>query len=84
MKHSFYKTGYCDVCLVHVVFGITINEFQQDTVEGEKQKIQEFGSCTKTKDASKEILFNPNVFTEFKLAGKPEVALAYIIFQNFL
>ncbi|KAL8555488.1 hypothetical protein ACS0TY_003336 [Phlomoides rotata] len=44
----------------------------QDTVEGEKQKIQECGSCNKTQDASKEILFNPNVFTEFKLAGNPE------------
>lgn len=72
----------CDVCWVHIVFGITMNGFQQDTVEGEKQKIQECGSCTKTEDASKEILFNPNVFTEFKLAGNPEVA--YIIFQNFL
>lgn len=47
----------------------------QDTVDGEKQNIHECG-CHSThsdrKDAAKEILFNPNVFTEFKLAGNPE------------
>ncbi|KAI3448924.1 hypothetical protein Pfo_005589 [Paulownia fortunei] len=44
----------------------------QDAVDGEKQKFQECGSRSKSKDTSKEILFNPNVFTEFKLAGNPE------------
>ncbi|KAL0308653.1 UNVERIFIED_CONTAM: Clustered mitochondria protein [Sesamum radiatum] len=46
----------------------------QNAVNGEKQKFQECCSHSKSEDTSKEILFNPNVFTEFKLAGNPEVA----------
>lgn len=56
--------------------------FSQDTVDGEKQNIHECGCHSDRKDATKEILFNPNVFTEFKLAGNPEVA--YLVFRNFL
>ncbi|KAH6812998.1 tetratricopeptide repeat protein [Perilla frutescens var. frutescens] len=46
----------------------------QDTVDGEKPNIEECGchSHSNGKDATKEILFNPNVLTEFKLAGNPE------------
>ncbi|KAK4397059.1 Clustered mitochondria protein [Sesamum angolense] len=44
----------------------------QNAVNGEKQKFQECCSHSKSEDTSKEILFNPNVFTEFKLAGNPE------------
>ncbi|KAL0410704.1 UNVERIFIED_CONTAM: Clustered mitochondria protein [Sesamum latifolium] len=44
----------------------------QDAVDGEKQKFQECCSHSKSEDTSKDILFNPNVFTEFKLAGNPE------------
>ncbi|KAL9142343.1 hypothetical protein ABFS82_14G163600 [Erythranthe guttata] len=43
----------------------------QDSMDGEKQKIQECCSHSESK-ATKEILFNPNVFTEFKLAGNTE------------
>ncbi|KAK4415429.1 Clustered mitochondria protein [Sesamum alatum] len=45
---------------------------EQDAVDGEKQKVQECVSHSKSEDLSKQILFNPNVFTEFKLAGNPE------------
>ncbi|KAL0429300.1 UNVERIFIED_CONTAM: Clustered mitochondria protein [Sesamum radiatum] len=44
----------------------------QDAEKDEKQNLQEHGSCSKREDKSKEILFNPNVFTEFKLAGDEE------------
>ncbi|CAI9786083.1 unnamed protein product [Fraxinus pennsylvanica] len=44
----------------------------QDTAEGEKQTSQECGSQTSIKDSTEELLFNPNVFTEFKLAGSQE------------
>ncbi|XP_042008501.1 clustered mitochondria protein-like [Salvia splendens] len=44
----------------------------QDTGDGVKQNIQECGCHSNKKDATKDILFNPNVFTEFKLAGNPE------------
>ncbi|XP_042047208.1 clustered mitochondria protein-like [Salvia splendens] len=44
----------------------------QDTEDGVKQNIQECGCHSNKKDATKDILFNPNVFTEFKLAGNPE------------
>ncbi|KAL6562798.1 hypothetical protein OROHE_005385 [Orobanche hederae] len=37
-----------------------------------KQNIQECCSNSNTEDSSKEIFFNPNVFTEFKLAGSQE------------
>ncbi|XP_011087269.1 clustered mitochondria protein [Sesamum indicum] len=51
----------------------TTSETQlQDAEKGEKQNLQEYGSRSKTEDTSKEILFNPNVFTEFKLAGNEE------------
>lgn len=40
----------------------------------EKQNVKECECHSDRKDATKEILFNPNVFTEFKLAGNPEVA----------
>ncbi|KAG8363575.1 hypothetical protein BUALT_Bualt19G0036700 [Buddleja alternifolia] len=43
-----------------------------DAANGDKQKLQECGSHSKSNDTSQEMLFNPNVFTEFKLAGKPE------------
>ncbi|XP_051145536.1 clustered mitochondria protein-like isoform X2 [Andrographis paniculata] len=39
--------------------------------QDEKQKLQDL-SHSRSEDESKEILFNPNVFTEFKLAGDPE------------
>ncbi|PIN14395.1 putative protein CLU1/cluA/TIF31 [Handroanthus impetiginosus] len=48
----------------------------QDAVDGEKQKSQERDSHSERKDTSKEMLFNPNVFTEFKLAGNPEEVAA--------
>ncbi|XP_047980101.1 clustered mitochondria protein-like isoform X1 [Salvia hispanica] len=44
----------------------------QDAVDGEKPNIDECGCHFNGKDATKEILFNPNVFTEFKLSGNPE------------
>ncbi|KAI3444967.1 hypothetical protein Pfo_001632 [Paulownia fortunei] len=43
-----------------------------DLQDAEKQNFQECFSHSKTNDTSKEILFNPNVFTEFKLAGDQE------------
>lgn len=51
-------------------------------MDGEKQNIEECGCHSNGKDATKEIVFNPNVFTEFKLAGNPEVA--YLILQTCL
>lgn len=45
------------------------------------QNFQECGSDSNVKDTSKEILFNPNVFTEFKLGGNQEVA--YVAFPNY-
>ena len=47
--------------------------FSQDTEDGVKHNIQDCGCHSNKKDATKDILFNPNVFTEFKLAGNPEV-----------
>ncbi|PIN12699.1 hypothetical protein CDL12_14684 [Handroanthus impetiginosus] len=44
----------------------------QDVENGETKNFQECGSRSKIKDTSKEILFNPNVFTEFKLAENQE------------
>ncbi|KAL2511617.1 Clustered mitochondria protein [Abeliophyllum distichum] len=44
----------------------------QDAPEGEKHSSQECGSQSSIKDSTEEMLFNPNVFTEFKLAGRQE------------
>ncbi|KAL1547485.1 clustered mitochondria protein-like [Salvia divinorum] len=50
----------------------TTDEQLQDTEDGVKQNIQECGCHSNKNDATTEIMFNPNVFTEFKLAGNPE------------
>ncbi|KAL0425578.1 UNVERIFIED_CONTAM: Clustered mitochondria protein, partial [Sesamum radiatum] len=51
----------------------TTSETQlQDAGKGEEQNLHEYDSRSKREDAGKEILFNPNVFTEFKLAGNEE------------
>nr|QKE11184.1 tetratricopeptide repeat (TPR)-like superfamily protein 2 [Erythranthe lewisii] len=42
------------------------------TVDAQLEKVQECGSHSESKSTTKEILFNPNVFTEFKLAGNTE------------
>lgn len=44
----------------------------QKAEKGDKDSFEECGSESGNKDTSQEILFNPNVFTEFKLAGSPE------------
>ncbi|XP_017424913.2 clustered mitochondria protein isoform X1 [Vigna angularis] len=45
-----------------------------DSTDGKKtEDVKEFASVTaKASDGSEDIVFNPNVFTEFKLAGSPE------------
>lgn len=49
--------------------------FLQDSIDEKKtEDVKEFASVTaKASDGSEDIVFNPNVFTEFKLAGSPEV-----------
>jgi len=49
--------------------------FLQDSTKEEKtEDVKEFASVTaKASDGCEDIVFNPNVFTEFKLAGSPEV-----------
>jgi len=48
----------------------------QDSKEEKTEDVKEFASVTvKASDGSEDIVFNPNVFTEFKLAGSPEVFL---------
>ncbi|KAL7158174.1 hypothetical protein ABFS83_02G124500 [Erythranthe nasuta] len=44
----------------------------QDAGKGEKENCQECCSHSHKEDSSKDILFNPNAFTEFKLAGNQE------------
>ncbi|XP_075474123.1 clustered mitochondria protein isoform X1 [Primulina tabacum] len=50
----------------------TSNSDTQVVENGAKKHFQEIGSQSESKDAKSEILFNPNVFTEFKLAGTQE------------
>ena len=38
---------------------------------------------TKASDGCEDIVFNPNVFTEFKLAGSPEVFPPFCLFSTF-
>lgn len=48
-------------------------------MKGDKDSFEECGSESEAKDSSQEILFNPNVFTEFKLAGSPEVIASSLV-----
>lgn len=65
-------------------------KWSQQLAEDEKLNSEDV-SHPKTEDTSKKLLFNPNVFTEFKLAGDPEVVHLisnhylnyYIIFWKF-
>ncbi|KZV47233.1 clustered mitochondria protein [Dorcoceras hygrometricum] len=50
----------------------TLNSDTQTVENGVKKHFQESGSRSESKDAKSEIVFNPNVFTEFKLAGNQE------------
>lgn len=54
---------------------IYLNGLLHVVENGAKKHFQETGSHSESKDAkSDEILFNPNVFNEFKLAGNQEVS----------
>lgn len=48
----------------------------QHESEEDKTVIEESGSKTGDVAVEEDIRFNPNVFTEFKLAGSPEVILS--------
>lgn len=62
-----------NVDLVKAVENATsVSSDTQDTAEGEKLTSQERDSQPSSKDSAEETLFNPNVFTEFKLAGSQE------------
>lgn len=48
--------------------------------EGKREAAQECGSSSvRNGDICEEISFNPNVFTEFKLAGGEEVSLVFFL-----
>lgn len=59
-----------------MVTRILLPIFQAASVE-EHDKSDESPASTpaESNDSTAEILFNPNVFTEYKLAGSPEVSL---------
>jgi protein TIF31 len=44
-------------------------------VEGDDKPAESSAPIPVENDSSAEILFNPNVFTEYKLADSPEVSL---------
>lgn len=49
--------------------------------EEKTEDVKEHASASSEVSVSKEdIVFNPNVFTEFKLAGSPEVFLIFCIY----
>jgi hypothetical protein len=69
---------YCDLisCLVSNQSQLVrILYFLQDLAKEEKtEDVKELASAANDASGCKEdIVFNPNVFTEFKLAGSPEV-----------
>jgi hypothetical protein len=69
---------YCDLisCLVSNQSQLVrILYFLQDLAKEEKtEDVKELASAANEASGCKEdIVFNPNVFTEFKLAGSPEV-----------
>ncbi|KAL3516547.1 hypothetical protein ACH5RR_023449 [Cinchona calisaya] len=51
---------------------ISTRSEMQSTKKGERDVAEECGCQSERKYISEEVLFNPNVFTEFKLAGNPE------------
>lgn len=53
--------------------------FFQNAETCEKDSGEERCCESEKKDISQEILFNPNVFTEFKLAGSPEVIYSSLV-----
>ena len=55
--------------------------FLQDSTKEEKaEDVKELASViAKASDGCEDIVFNPNVFTEFKLAGSPEVFLPLLL-----
>ena len=55
--------------------------FLQDiTKDGKDENVKDCASLSAQTESYDEILFNPNVFTEFKLAGSQEASLDLVIF----
>lgn len=58
-------------CLNHVAFCVGLQEIAK---EGKADIVEESAPPPAgSSESHEEILFNPNVFTEFKLSGDPEV-----------
>lgn len=54
---------------------------QDGEKEGKREYVQEcVPTSTESSESCKELLFNPNVFTEFKLAGSQEVSFKINVF----